>query len=459
MKIWLFIKQLLSSIFYVIFVFNTTLITGMNFKKETPLQESCKSEDLNSFEEMINSGAHVLELGRYKNSLLHIVKDDEKAQLLLKTELSQHLNDENSSGNTALHNAAKLPNTKIASLFVKAGANPHLFNNRKQNALHVATNCNNIAMVDLLLSSTQIYDNVDSDGMTSLMTASQLGYEEIVRLLIEARRTNLHATNQYGHNSLHFAKKDSIIHMLCGAGLNVLSPGNYGHTPIRLACLGGVNAQGLQSFIDHGANPHEIDSDGNNLLHCVQSESVAKILIDNKVDANLKNSKGQTPLHRAAQFNKPELALYLISIGVDIHSTNQEGQTPLHFAYTTQTVKALLDAGADIDSVDSRLSTPIQSILRIQGRMLWGDLAELFFKRGTDVYHKDDKDFDTIAIALLYSVDSAMVLSAIVPPKLNWNRYYCCCLDSKGVLIVNKENVLKFANKRLRTSQRRPDEV
>jgi len=57
-----------------------------------------------------------------------------------------------------------------------------------------------------------------------------------------------------------------------------------------------------------------------------------KIFANAKVDVNLQNHEGQTPLHMACCFGDYDIACMLVDAGADIEATNNRGQTPLHVA-------------------------------------------------------------------------------------------------------------------------------
>jgi len=57
-----------------------------------------------------------------------------------------------------------------------------------------------------------------------------------------------------------------------------------------------------------------------------------KLLIENGVNPNAKNSKGYTPLHIAAKEGKKDIVEYLISQKVEINPLDNDGYTPVDWA-------------------------------------------------------------------------------------------------------------------------------
>jgi len=67
-------------------------------------------------------------------------------------------------------------------------------------------------------------------------------------------------------------------------------------------------------------------------------------------DVNSVDAKGNTPLHIAAQANKPSAARFLVSLGAELETRNSSGDTPLHLAVQSEnlrTSKDLLLKGAE----------------------------------------------------------------------------------------------------------------
>ncbi len=59
---------------------------------------------------------------------------------------------------------------------------------------------------------------------------------------------------------------------------------------------------------------------------------MARLLIDNGADVNIRNDEGYTPLHWAAGEGQKELVVILIVHGADVNAHNKRGWTPLRWA-------------------------------------------------------------------------------------------------------------------------------
>ena len=79
---------------------------------------------------------------------------------------------------------------------------------------------------------------------------------------------------------------------------------------------------------------------------------------------NARTGEGNTPLHRAAEFNPcPEVVTMLLKAGADVNARNYAGRTPLHSAASRklepEVISRLLKEGADTEALDVCLKRPV----------------------------------------------------------------------------------------------------
>lgn len=108
-----------------------------------------------------------------------------------------------------------------------------------------------------------------------------------------------------------------------------------------------------------------------------------------------------TPLHLAAAFGTPAAVSLLLAAGaaVDAVSRNPQQNQPLHAALAlgknAETVKLLLEHGAEVNATQAGGFTPIFSAAAAN-RV---DLAELLFSYGADPHRKSDQGKTAIEFA------------------------------------------------------------
>ena len=148
-----------------------------------------------------------------------------------------------------------------------------------------------------------------------------------------------------------------------------------------------------------------IDSllDGASRLHraaATETEHQVRDLIEQGADPNLRNWRGETPLHRAAIRN-PDLAVSraLIGAGADPNARDESGATPLHRAAPNASGgrgNLLIEAGASVDARDKTGATPLHYAAESGRDRMMVRLAEA----GADINAQDQAGRTPLRIAV-----------------------------------------------------------
>jgi cytohesin len=124
---------------------------------------------------------------------------------------------------------------------------------------------------------------------------------------------------------------------------------------------------------------------------------VVKFLLEHGADPDAKNDDDQTPLHHASNFGSAKGAQLMLEHGANVHTQDKQGRTPLHrvFIYSfdgldtadmfSDTMRCLVEYGADIDALDNDYATPLHLASRhgcVKG-------AQLLLEHGANVHLKD----------------------------------------------------------------------
>lgn len=138
-----------------------------------------------------------------------------------------------------------------------------------------------------------------------------------------------------------------------------------------------------EALIERGAKVWEPDQYGWLPLHRAASAEIVQLLLSHGAPLEARGTDQWTALHLACISGRVETAAALIEAGADANSVAGRGRTPLHLAVTpgrADTVELLLRAGANPNAVDKDGQTPA-AVARSAGH---AELAELIEKAGQE---------------------------------------------------------------------------
>ena len=113
-------------------------------------------------------------------------------------------------------------------------------------------------------------------------------------------------------------------------------------------------------------------------------------LVKQGLDVNIPDYYGCTPLYNQATFGMDTVKL-LYELGGDIQKSNRYGNTPLHMAaeyFRPNTVHFLIEKGADVNAKNKRGETPLSAALTVCGGIRvvpLVEIAEMLIKAGVEI--------------------------------------------------------------------------
>lgn len=149
------------------------------------------------------------------------------------------------------------------------------------------------------------------------------------------------------------------------------------YTPLFLATQCGCHKI-VQMFIDAGANLDVRSYAGDTPLHCASlfyrpQLALAELFIKLGANVNIANDYGETPLHRAMRGNRA-LVRMLIAAKANVNAKDKNRETPLHLAFHDyEKTRMLIDAGADVTIQDNKGNTPLHNAALFAGETVIKD--------------------------------------------------------------------------------------
>ena len=193
------------------------------------------------------------------------------------------------------------------------------------------------------------------------------------------------------------------------------------------------NIKVVRSSINDGADVNNKDKNNWTPLHFASKRGyvkIVKILIDAGANLSLSNQiskttgndqKGSNPINLAIQYNHNETAKllinemsqFIIDTGNNVNSKDKNDWTPLHlmamFSDDMEKVKALIDAGADVDAMTNEGSTPLHMVSDV-------GIAQLLIDAGADVNAMSNEGF-----TLLHTISDVGIAQLLIDADANVN--------------------------------------
>ncbi|XP_036120372.1 transient receptor potential cation channel subfamily A member 1 [Molossus molossus] len=349
--------------------------------------EDDMDDSTNSFKVFCEGNANELQscmkrqkkLNKYDDmnaSPLHYAAEEgqvELMEMIINDSSWEVLNVMDNYGNTPLHWAAEKNQVESVKFLLSKGANPNLRNSSMMAPLHLAVQGMHNEVVKVLIEYKGTNLNLEGEnGNTAVIIACSTDNSEALQILLKSGAKPCKA-NKWGCFPIHqaaFSGAKNCMEIILKFGeehgysrqshVNFVNNGKA--SPLHMAVQSG-DLDMIKMCLDNGAQVDLMENGKCTALHFAATQGATEIVklmissytgtgdIVNAVDGNQ-----ETLLHRASLFDHHELAEYLISVGADINRTDSEGRSPLLLATVSASwniVNLLLSKGAHVDIKDN----------------------------------------------------------------------------------------------------------
>nr|KAI8741537.1 ankyrin-3-like [Biomphalaria glabrata] len=264
----------------------------------TPLMFASFSGDCFAVEFLLEKGANIDAFSNLGATSLIIASDHGKENVVsLLLRRGANVNAKSIHGMTALCYSARKGHTRISELLIESGADVNHEDYLKKTALmyavllkdlesnkanHSITNAN--GDTPIMLASAKGYEEIvnallscpdfkinqcnSNDGRSSLMIASQFNQVSIVQLLLKAG-ANVNAKSKLGDTALHLSIANGCIEVIkilhTYQGIDLSAENDAGFTPLFL-CIARQRYEILKMLCDSGIDAKKNNKNGDNAI-------------------------------------------------------------------------------------------------------------------------------------------------------------------------------------------------
>jgi ankyrin repeat protein len=275
-------------------------------------------------------------------------------------------------GTPALHWAVRFNDLETAALLIRAGADVRKPNRYGLMPVSLAAQNANPAMIKLLVESGADVNATDAAGETPLVAATAIGGLSAVEALVEAGATVDARDRVFQQSALMVAVRfnhPDLVRYFLAHGAQVNARTRVGETP-KWVLPNSVPGFGHGIGIVRGGLPPRgsrplVPGAMSPLLYAARDgrrESM-RLLLDAGADIDQTDANGITPLLMAISNNHPETALLLVERGADVRAMDWYGRTALWAAVEARNMD--VDNATFVNSVDRGPFLPlIRELLR-----------------------------------------------------------------------------------------------
>jgi ankyrin repeat protein len=273
--------------------------------------------------------------------------------------------------------------------------------------LHAAAEAGHKEVAEfLIVNKADVNAKESTLGMTPLLVAAMFGHKDVAELLL-TNKAEVNARDNNGATPLHqaviFGRKDTAELLLANKAEVAAREDTLGDTPLHWAAMYG-HKDLVALLLANRADVNDKDNDGWTSLHCAVTgallckqhlpgfsrnsgldsaagndlpsraarqvrwengspKGVAELLLANKAEVNVRDSRGQSPLHHAVIIDDKDMVGLLLFNKADVNAKAIYDLTPLHLAAGhghKAVAESLLANKAEVNAKLADGSTPLR---------------------------------------------------------------------------------------------------
>ena len=342
-----------------------------NIHKTSPILKATFYGHLGIMTILITNNANVEQADKFRWRSIHAAtyRGDLKAMKLLVEEGNAKVNVKTRARDTPLHLVGSYEHT--AEYLISKGANVNEINRHRENPLFNLLHYRNIVAMKVLIGNGANVDQTNGNTWRLIHVASDIGYLEELKILVEIGGADINAMTETGETALSLAAvkgHTNILQYLIDQGANVNPTNEHERVPLLRATLH-KQSESIKVLMENGANLTSYVY-GKRAIHMAAisgSLDIFKLLVEvYGADIGAKTLHGLTPLHFAAKYGHSDICQYLIKNGAGVNVTNDAGESPLWFAAllghaNATLIKYLVDNGADVKQANNMNWQPLHA--------------------------------------------------------------------------------------------------
>lgn len=328
---------------------------------------------------------------------------DKIVSLLLSENASFNTLDK--KGETALFKAVANGHSAVAERLLDLGVNVDISNKEGQLALHVAAKNSSMEVVQKLLPLTKKPNQADKKGVAPFHLAAEHNVKSVVEALLFGQTIDLSSVDKKGYHALHYAfrnKDPEILEILFEtSAISLLDVANheFGQTLLHMA-VENKDHNMVWKLIDLGTQLDVLDKGGYSAMAIAVEDGdleMVELLTSRGFDVSkeIKVKRGKKPakslLSIALVEGKSSIIDFLLEQNIDVNIRNERGQTPLMTALSTgknKFVRKVLETGADVSLLDKEDRNVFYYIQKDCPEEIFEKLVK---SKGADINKKDTR--------------------------------------------------------------------